>query len=166
MTPLYSPSAALVLNSKPFGTAARKYMNWKKWIDSSKEVWKKKINTVYIYIYIYIYINHSFHKIWSSTTFFICENRKCFMSSKSAYSTMISDFWRILWYWRLKYWLLKIHLGITGINYTLKYNVTLSVKTQLKQFFCDLLFSTKASSFISKRTFCENVTFISFLLTE
>ncbi len=39
--------------------------------------------------------------------------------------------------------------------------VTLSEKTQLKSFFCDLLFFDKKSSFIWYRTFCENFTFIS-----
>ncbi len=44
--------------------------------------------------------------------------------------------------------------------------VTLSVKIQLKSFFCDLPFSTKKSSFLWKRKFCGNFTLISLILTK
>ncbi len=45
--------------------------------------------------------------------FNIDNNNKCFLSSKLAY---YNDFWRIMWKAEK-----KIQLGITGINYILKY---------------------------------------------
>jgi len=49
---------------------------------------------------ILIFLNHGCHKIWSSTAVFnIKNNKKCFLSSKSAYS---NDLWRIMWHWKLE----------------------------------------------------------------
>ncbi len=45
------------------------------------------------------------------------DSKKCFLNSKSAYW---SDFWKIMWHWRLVM-MLKIQLCLTWINYILKY---------------------------------------------
>ncbi len=45
-----------------------------------------------------IYITLSTKILSSRTLFNIDKNKKCFLSSKSAY---YNDFWRIMWYWRL-----------------------------------------------------------------
>ncbi len=57
-------------------------------------------------------------KIIISTIFFnMGNNKKCFLSSKSAH---YNDFWRIMWHWRLEYCCWNSAL-ITEINYILKY---------------------------------------------
>jgi len=51
-------------------------------------------------------------KILSSTTdFIIDDNKKCSLSSKSAYYNV---FWRITWHWKLQYWCWKFSFTLQG----------------------------------------------------
>ncbi len=64
-----------------------------------------------------------FHKK-THTVFNIDSNNSNNNNNNNSYSLIINlriklayliDFWRIMWHWRLEYWLLKIHLCITWI---------------------------------------------------
>ncbi len=69
---------------------------------------------------------HGSIKILQSTAVFNTENKKKFLSNKTTYK---SNFWRIMWDWRLGCW--KFSFAITGINDIFKYIQILNIYFKL-----------------------------------